>query len=301
MLDQVRTADKEVAEAARKVAAFGPVFNPDILAATRTIYAPLVKKARTAVQVSKDVAYGADPRQKLDVYRPAQAADRVLIYIPGGGFVGGSKDGDEGTGPFYGNLGNYFADHGILTIIANYRLAPAHPYPAGAQDVGAVVAWTRANAKKYGGNPERIVLYGQSAGSCHCASYLFDASFHGAGGVGLAAGILMSGPYKAEGELRAGMLAYFGADQSSYAARSPLTHVPKPGSARIPMLLSVAEYDPAFLTLPTYELALALTQRDGKGPHLAYFAGHNHVSTVMSFGTAQDDVGSAVRAFIASI
>ena len=48
-------------------------------------------------------------------------------------------------------------------------------------------------------------------------------------------------------------------------------------------------------------LATALTQRDGKSPQLAWFAGHNHVSTVMSFGTAQDDVGSTIRVFIAGI
>jgi triacylglycerol lipase len=295
MLDKTN----DVAEAARKVAAFGANFNPDILGATRAIYAPLVGKARTNVQVTKDVAYGKDPRQNLDIYRPAQAADRTLIYIPGGGFTGGSKDGDDGVGPFYGNLGNYFADHGVLTIVANYRLAPAHPYPAGAQDVAAVVAWARANAKQYGGNPDRIILYGQSAGAMHSAMYMFDASQHPTSGHGLAAGILMSGPYKVEGELRAGMLAYFGADKSTYAARSPLTHVPK--GAKIPLLLSVAEYDPGFLVVPTYELAMALTQRDGKSPHVAYFAGHNHVSTVMSFGTAQDDVGSVIRGFIAGV
>jgi acetyl esterase/lipase len=297
MLD--KTSD--IAEVRRKVAAFGPAFNPDILVATRNIYAPLVGKARTAVQVTKDVAYGSDPRQKVDVYKPAQAADRTVIYIPGGGFVGGSKDGDDGVGPFYGNLGNYLADHGVLTIIANYRLAPDHVYPTGAKDVGAVVAWARANAKQYGGDPDRIILYGQSAGATHCAGYLYDPSFHPAGGPGVAAGILMSGPYKVEGELRAGMLAYFGGDQSTYPARSPLTHASKKGGTAIPMLLSVAEYDPGFLAAPTYELALALTQRDGKSPHLAYFPGHNHVSTVMSFGTAQDDVGNVIREFVAGV
>jgi dienelactone hydrolase len=295
MLD--KTSD--IAEVRRKVAAFGATFNPDILNATRQIYAPLVGKARTAVQVTKDVAYGSDPRQTVDVYKPAQAADRAVIYIPGGGFVGGSKDGDDGVGPFYGNLGNYLADHGVLTFIANYRLAPAHPWPAGAQDVASVVAWVRANAKQYGGNPDRIVLYGQSAGATHCASYIFDSSFHPASGIGLAACILMSGPYKVEGELTAGRLAYFGADKSTYPARSPLTHIAK--APRIPLMLSVAEYDPGMLAAPTYELAQALTQRDGKSPHVAYFAGHNHVSTVMSFGTAQDDVGSVIREFVTSV
>ena len=211
MLDKV-SEPSEIAEARRKIAAIGPKFDPEILETTSRIYAPLVGKPKTAVKVTADVAYGSDPRQKLDVYQPAKPSGTVLVYIPGGGFVGGDKN--DANGIFYGNLGNYFADHGILTIVANYRLAPAHGMPAGAQDVGGAIAWARANAKKFGGDPNRVIVFGQSAGSTHTATYLFDPQFHPAGGAGVAAGILMSGPYKVEGELRAGMLAYFGADKS---------------------------------------------------------------------------------------
>jgi acetyl esterase/lipase len=294
MLDQVKGSSAQIADALRKVAAMGPNFSPDILEATKAIYAPLIAKPDGRVKVTADVAYGSDARQKLDVYQPATAADRVLVYIPGGGFVGGDKN----DGVFYGNLGRYFAGHGILTVIANYRLAPAHPWPAGSQDVGAAVAWTRANAKSYGGNPDRIVLYGQSAGATHSAGYLFDTSFQPNGQPGVAAGILMSGPYAFQGQLLPNLKAYLGDDPSKYPERSPLTHVAK---SRTPLLLSVAEYDPVFLATPAYDLARAVTVRDGKSPRLAYFAGHNHVSTVMSFGTAQDDVGSLVRDYIASV
>jgi acetyl esterase/lipase len=297
MLDKV-SETSEIAQARSKITAIGPKFDPDILEATSRIYTPLVGKPKTAVKITADVAYGSDPRQKLDVYQPAQATGQVIVYIPGGGFVGGDKNGG---GAFYGNLGNYFADHGILTIIANYRLAPDHVWPVGAQDVAGAIAWARANAKKYGGDPNRIIVYGQSAGSTHVANYLFDPQFHPAGGAGVAAGILMSGPYKVEGELRAGMLAYFGGDKSTYAARSPLALAAKSTTSKLPLLLSVAEYDPAFLVTPTYELASVLTQRDGKTPQLAFFAGHNHVSTVMSFGTAQDDVGTVIRGFLAGV
>ncbi|MBV8513544.1 MAG: alpha/beta hydrolase [Xanthobacteraceae bacterium] len=294
MLDQVKDAAREIADARRKIAAMGPNFDEEILGATRALYAPLIRMPSAAVKVTADVAYGSDPRQKLDVYQPAGAAEHVLVYIPGGGFVAGDKNLD---GVFYVNLGNYFASHGILTIVANYRLAPAHAWPAGAQDVAGAVAWARANAKSFGGDPARIVLFGQSAGSTHAATYLFDPTFHPAGQAGVA-GILMSGPYLFQGELRPNLKAYFGDDPSRYAERSPLTHV---GKSRTPLLLSVAEYDPAFLAAPTYELARAVTLRDGKSPSVAYFAGHNHVSTVMSFGTPQDDVGARVREFIASV
>ncbi len=287
-------SDSAVDDVRAKVAAMGANFDMDILAATRALYAPLVPKPSGQVKLTADVAYGSDPRQKLDVYQPAKPNGSVLVFIPGGGFVGGDKN----EGAFYANLGNYFAGHGVLTIAANYRLAPAHVYPSGSQDVGGAVAWARANAAKYGANGDRIVLFGQSAGATHCAGYVFDPQFHPGGGVGIKACILMSGPYKVTAPARGSLPLYFGEDASKYAERSPLTHV---GKSKVPLMLSVAEYDPAFLTIPTYELAQAVTERDGKGPRLAYFAGHNHVSTVMSFGTAQDDAGAVVRDFIASV
>ena len=115
------------------------------------------------------------------------------------------------------------------------------------------------------------------------------------------AGVL-SPPFNAMAKLMGfRMLAYFGDDKAAYPARSPIALAAKSPANKLPMLLSVAEYDPVFLVTPTYELATVLAQRDSKTPQFAFFAGHNHVSTVMSFGTAQDDVGSAVRQFVASI
>jgi acetyl esterase len=240
--DQVRDPTSVVADVRRMVAAMGPNFDHNILEATRALYAPLIQKSSGSVKIAVDIAYGGDRRQKLDVYQPAEASKHALVFVPGGGFVGGDKF-------FYRNLGNYCASHGILTIVANYRLAPAHPWPAGALDVASAVAWTLANAKSFGGDPARIVLFGQSAGSTHSASYLFDPSFQPGGGPGVVAGILMSGPYSFQGELPPNLKAYFGNDPSCYRERSPLTHVNK---SRTPLLLSIAEYDPAFLAAPTY-------------------------------------------------
>jgi triacylglycerol lipase len=277
-----------------KIAAFGPKFDPDILAATRAIYAPLVQdQSRAGVTITADLAYGADPRQKLDLYRPEARRAPVLVFIPGGGFVGGDKNAD---GVFYGNLGIYFARAGFLTIVANYRLAPAHPWPAGAQDVAGAIQWAKAHAEEHGGDAKRLFLFGQSAGSTHAASYLFDPAFHAPSGVGVTAAILMSGPYKVAGRPAPNMAAYYGADESQYAARSPLTHAAK---STVPLLLSLAEFDPPSLATPTLELAQAVTLRDGKSPNLAWMQGHNHVSTVQSLGSAQDDVGERLRNFLA--
>jgi triacylglycerol lipase len=293
MLDQIRGSQAALSELRRKVAAMGANFDPEVQEATRALYAPLIR-AKGQVKVTVHLAYGTDARQKPDVYQPEVLTGRVLIYVPGGGFTGGDKNAD---GVFYVNLGTYFAAHGILTIVANYRLAPAHQWPAGSQDVSSVVAWARANVERFGADPDRMVLFGHSAGATHAAGYLFDSSFQPAGQAGVAAAILMSGPYSFEGDLRPNLKAHFGSDATKYAERSPLTHVSK---NRTQLMLSVAEYDPAYLAVPSYELARAITWRDGKSPRFTYFDGHNHISTVMSFGSEQDEVGAAVRAFVAS-
>jgi hypothetical protein len=78
------------------------------------------------------------------------------------------------------------------------------------------------------------------------------------------------------------LLAYFGTDAAQYADRSPITHV---AHNKVPVLLTIAEFDPGLLAAPTYLLAEAITRRDGKAPEVVWLKGHNHVSTVLSFGT----------------
>ena len=279
---------------ADKIKAIGAKFNEEILAETRALYAPLVKtQSRAGVTIAPDIAYGPDPRQKLDLYRPEGRRLPVLVYVPGGGYVAGDKNAD---GVFMGNLGLYFARHGYLTAIINYRLAPKHPWPAGSQDVAGAIGWARKEAEAHGGDGGKIFLFGQSAGATHAASYLFDPQFHAAAGVGVAAGVLMSGGgYRVLPNAPPNHVAYYGNDPSQYEARSPLTHV---GKSKVPLLLSVAEYDPGNLAAPTYDLARAVSLRDGKSPQFTYARGHNHVSTVMSLGSTQDDVGSRVREFL---
>jgi acetyl esterase/lipase len=281
-------------DVAKKIREIGPNFNPDVLVATQDLYRHRVNlMPAPGVTVTKDVAYGADPRQKLDVYRAAGSNNPILIYIPGGGFVGGDKNAD---GVFYVNLGLDLAKHGITTVIANYRLAPQFKFPSGSEDVGSAVAWARENAATIGGSPQRVFAFGQSAGATHVASYVFDPSIHGTKGTGLAGALLTSGPYHADTKNpMPPMIAYYGEDTSLWEARAPYNHVK---NSKMPLFLGCAEFDPAFLAAPTFELAHAVTLRDGKSPEVFWSKGHNHVSTVMAFGTEDDELGSRVRAFI---
>jgi len=280
---------------ADRIKSFGPKFDNDINLAVRALYRPLVEGQPTAgLTITDNVAYGADARQKFDLYRPEGRRLPVLIYIPGGGFVAGDKNAD---GVFYRNVGIYFARHGYLALVANYRLAPAHPWPAGSQDVAGVVVWAKKEAEAHGGDAGKLFLFGQSAGATHVAGYLFNPQFHAASGAGVTAAVLMSGGgYRVPPNPSPNHIAYYGSDPAQYEARAPMTHV---GKSKVPLFISTAEYDPGGLSAPSYELARAVSLRDGKSPQFAFFRGHNHVSTVDSLGSAQDDVGARVREFLA--
>ncbi|MDY6946374.1 MAG: alpha/beta hydrolase [Pseudomonadota bacterium] len=120
----------------------------------------LTQATRKRLPHELDVAYGADRKQHLDIYLPKnQPKDApVLIFLHGGG----NREGDRAQ---YGYVADPFAQHGIVTVVASYRLQPASPWPAQRDDAQAIVAWVYHNIERYGGDPEKIYLSGHSAGS----------------------------------------------------------------------------------------------------------------------------------------
>jgi acetyl esterase/lipase len=180
----------------------------------------------------------------------------------------------------------------------NYRLAPDHVWPSGAEDVGSVLAWIAANISRHGGDPNHILLFGQSAGATHVATFLYHLKIF-TPTAGIRGAVLASGLYRMTDQHRApSLLAYFGTDATQYADRSPITHV---ANNKVPVLLTVAEFDPGMLAAPSYLLAEAITRRDGKAPEVVWLKGHNHVSTVYSFGTEDDLFGRKIVAFARDI
>jgi acetyl esterase/lipase len=272
---------------AQQVRALGSIFDAATVAATRAIYRPLIDMAEAAEE-RVDVVYGPHERHRLDVYRPIGPSRAIVVFVHGGGFVAGDKNGD---GVFYRNIGRWLARQGFAAVLPNYRLAPASGWPAGAEDVQAVLAWVEQNPGALSSGSPPVVLWGQSAGASHVATWLFDDTARGAsaaGPTGVAAVMLMSGFYSAEAPLPAGPRAYFGDDAQLYAERSPLSHV-RPTA--LPLWLGVAEFDPGWIAQQTYALARALTLANDRSPEFHFFRGHNHVSTVQSLGSPQRDSG----------
>jgi pectinesterase len=107
-----------------------------------------------------DLPYGEAEGEKLllDVHVPAgDGKFPVVLIVHGGGWMNGDKEAD--IVPLFAPVATNFAWFSI-----NYRLAPAHPWPACFEDVQTAIRWVKAHAAEYKGDPNRIALLGYSAG-----------------------------------------------------------------------------------------------------------------------------------------
>lgn len=122
-------------------------------------------------RIERDITYctmdGAP--LKADVYFPQKEADILLIHIHGGGWRTGSKAGGTGFMDFPALL-----NAGYTLASIDYRLAPEYKMPAMIEDVKCAVRYFRAHAAEYGIDPERIGVWGTSAGG-HLVSMLGTA------------------------------------------------------------------------------------------------------------------------------
>lgn len=120
------------------------------------------------VEYATDLPYLDDGSKahRLDVIRPPGSASGlpVYVYFHGGGWTSGDK----------APLTRYAAmqaQAGMVVVNANYRMAPRHHMRHMLEDANAVLAWVRENIVRFGGDPDRIVLGGDSAGGQLSALY----------------------------------------------------------------------------------------------------------------------------------
>lgn len=144
-------------------------------------------------QRTSDIAYGPEARHRLDVYKPqgATSSKPVVVFLYGGSW----KNGRRGD---YRFAGQAFASRGYITVIPDYRTYPDVRFPAFVEDSAAAVAWVRKNIARFGGDPNRIVLAGHSAGAHIAALLAYDGRYLAAAGVPKAsiAGLVgLAGPY----------------------------------------------------------------------------------------------------------
>jgi len=267
----------------------------DLIDTTQRHLATGVARAPVEALIARDLAYGPDARHRLDIFRRDGAQNApVLLFVHGGGFVMGDKC--LPNLPFYDNIGSWAADEGWVGVTMNYRLAPDHMWPSGAQDVARAVGWLRSEIAAYGGDPARIVVMGHSAGAAHVGTYLSHPQLQHDWGPGIIGTVLVSGTYDpASSQPNAYQLAYYGTDQKRY---KDFSMVPGLITTNVPLCIAVSEYDGVDFRRQAALLVGAFGRARGDIPRIHWLPAHNHLSSLLAIGTGDDTLGALVSDFV---
>lgn len=251
----------------------------------------------------REVAFGADPKQRMDLARPAGVAKApVLIFVHGGGWsIGDKRAGEAVKAP-------HFTAAGWAYVSANYRLVPSATVEQQAADIASAIAWVRANAANEGLDPDRIVLMGHSAGAHLVALVGTDPAYLKAARVPLRAVrgvILLDGAgydvptqIKATGNLVKPMYdAAFGKDVARQKALSPTLHATAPNAANWLILPIERRADSQ-----AQSNALAAGLRNaGASTWVVAVPGESHGSLNKGLGEAGDFATAEVDRFLAGL
>ena len=250
-------------------------------AATAAIYANEPRTFSAAdVSVSDEIAYGPNEGHRLRVYEgnnrnPTGMGAPIILLVHGGGFTRGGL----------GNLDHaatHFAGLGLVAVNMTYPLAPENTWPSGAEAVAAAVDWIHENIGEYRGNPGQLYVLGHSAGANHVANYVFRPSLSSADGARVAGAILASPALQMAGAPDGAGSDYFDVDSRPMAQMRVLDNV-EAGS--IPVLITVAEFDPGPFHPSTARLFNQLVGDFGARPRLRQIPGHGHISYISAIGT----------------
>lgn len=124
--------------------------------------------------VQRDIAYGGDAAQKLDVYRPADTKQApVIVMVHGGAWI----TGDKGVSGVVKNKVAHWVAKGYVLVSINNRLVPQAGPIEQAEDVARALAYVQSHAASWGADAAKLVLMGHSAGAHLVALVAADPSF----------------------------------------------------------------------------------------------------------------------------
>jgi acetyl esterase/lipase len=229
---------------------------------------------RGGYSVRAGIAYGSDPRQKLDVYVPdgLKAPAPVLLFFYGGGWESGERGG-------YKALGQAFAARGIVTMVADYRLYPKVKFPAFVEDGASALAYVHAHAGAYGGDPGRLFIAGHSAGAYNAVMLASDPKYLKAvgGDFSWIRGVIgLAGPYDALPFREADYIDNFGG--ADIPGTMPIHHIDGP---RPPMLLVTGTADDVVGPGNSDRMAVRL-EAHGSRAQVIQYPGVGHIGIILS-------------------
>ncbi|WGL15393.1 alpha/beta hydrolase [Microbulbifer bruguierae] len=111
-------------------------------------------------KVHRDISYGPEPWQKLDIYLPEKTntSAPVLVFFYGGRWTFGKKEQ-------YAFVGKTFADAGYTVVLPDYAKYPEVRFPTFIEDAAKAVAWIHDHIHEYGGDGARLYVSGHSSGA----------------------------------------------------------------------------------------------------------------------------------------
>ena len=231
-----------------------------------------------------NIAYGADPQQRLDVYVPQQPSGAprpigprpVVVFWHGGRW----RFGDKAD---YRFVGAALAQSGYVAVVANYRHYPQVKMPGFMDDAARAALWTVAHAGEFGGDHQRLYLMGHSAGAHLAALVALDTRYFAATGqpVPRIAGVIgLSGPYDFLPLLEPDVQDMFG-PPPLYAQSQPINFVRADAP---PMLLVHGLNDDTVRPKNSVNLAAALSAL-GAPVTLKLYPKLSHADTVAALTT----------------
>ncbi len=132
-------------------------------------WAEASEDAKQAHRNQLDIPYGESAMEKLDVFPAAKKGAPMVVFIHGGYWRSLDKSDHSFIAPA-------FVNHGACVVIPNYALCPAVTVPQIVMQMVKALAWTYRNARKHGGDPNRITVIGHSAGG-HLAAMLLACAW----------------------------------------------------------------------------------------------------------------------------
>jgi acetyl esterase/lipase len=250
-----------------------------------------------AVQATSALRYGKDPRNTLDVYRPAAGTQDapVIIFFFGGNWVSGKRQD-------YAFVGRALAARGFVVVIPDYRLYPQVRYPDFLDDGAAAVVWTVREIAAHGGDPKNIFLMGHSAGAYNAAMLALDPRWLEHQGMTrsmLRGWIGLAGPYDFLPVQNPTTKPVFNAPDTPPDSQ-PLSHV----SALAPPALLIAASKDKLVDPARNTGGMAARLRAARVPvRELYYDGISHTTLVASLSTSLKKLAptlDAVEAFVRS-
>jgi arylformamidase len=131
-------------------------------------------------KVSRDLAYGSDPEQAIDVYTTQAGTSKpIIVMVHGGGW----KRGDKDSSNVVDGKVSHWLPRGYVFVSVNYRMLPRQGVAGQVADVARALAYVQQHAREWGGDPRELTLMGHSAGAHLVALLSADpslAAHHGA-------------------------------------------------------------------------------------------------------------------------